>query len=243
MEPIYRSAKTFGLLTIAALTFISLCDFFVILVSIGQIANPESVIDLGDDSMSPWIMVQGFIALFRVPAGIATIVLFLVWLNRSYKNLHALRPTYLRFSSGWAVGWWFVPFANLVRPFQVVREVWSESDPEIVEGPMFVTESLHSAPTYMTLWWALWLLANFATNIASKAGIDGPSAVFYSGIAFIISAALTIAAAVLAAMVIRDITARQSQRFLAVQALNESEAAAAAVTYQSQHDSGWQRSE
>ncbi|QYO65100.1 DUF4328 domain-containing protein [Leptolyngbya sp. 7M] len=57
------------------------------------------------------------IFLVSFPVGIATIVLFLVWLYRAHKNLFSLKPTHLDFSPGWAVGWWFIPFLNLVRPY------------------------------------------------------------------------------------------------------------------------------
>jgi len=33
-----------------------------------------------------------------------------------------------RFTPGWAVGYWFVPFVNLVRPYQIVADLWLRSD-------------------------------------------------------------------------------------------------------------------
>jgi hypothetical protein len=225
MSDTFRPNKTWSLITIAGLAFIVFFNAGVILTAIGQILNPELVLELDDgESISPWYMIQGLLALFRMPVFIATIVAFLIWLNRAHKNLLALRPTYLRFSSGWAVAWWFIPFANLVKPFQVVREVWAESDPEIPEGQMFLTESLHSAPTYMGFWWAFWLAGNFATNVADKMfDPDRTDNVAAIGIAFIISSSLVIAAGVLAIKVVRDITERQAARFQAVKRLEELE--------------------
>ena len=54
-------------------------------------------------------------------------VTFIMWFRRAYYNLHQLLP-YLRFSEGWAAGSWFVPFLNLVRPFQILRELFDESN-------------------------------------------------------------------------------------------------------------------
>lgn len=31
-------------------------------------------------------------------------------------------------SPGWAVGWYFVPFANLFKPLQAMKEIWLESN-------------------------------------------------------------------------------------------------------------------
>ena len=145
---------------------------------------------------------------------VLAIVFFLIWLNRAYKNLYSLRPQHLEFSSGWAVGWWFVPFANLVKPFQVVREVWAESDPEITEGSTFLSMSLHQAPTYMGLWWASWIIMNVSSNIASRTlDFEDASSVAISGYVFLFAGVAAVVAAVLVIRVIRDITSRQELRF------------------------------
>ena len=34
-----------------------------------------------------------------------------------------------RFSPGWSVGWWFIPALNLLRPYQVIKEIWRGSYP------------------------------------------------------------------------------------------------------------------
>lgn len=191
---------------------------------------PDSVIDLGEEGpMSAWYLIYGLLTIVKVPVTIATVVVFLIWLNLSHKNLLALRPAFLRFSSGWAVGWWFIPFANLVKPFQVVREVWCESDPEIPQDQMFLTESLHSAPTFMALWWGFWLAANIVTNGVDKLfDLDRTDNVSVVGLGFVVASALTIIAAVLAIKVVRDITSRQAARFISVQRLERSEAFSAA---------------
>ena len=53
---------------------------------------------------------------------LATGVLFLVWLSKAYAG-NRVDPTKLHHSRGWAVGSWFVPFLNLFRPYQVVRDL------------------------------------------------------------------------------------------------------------------------
>jgi len=54
---------------------------------------------------------------------IVTAIFFIAWLHRAYKNLSALGVADLRFGTGWAIGAWFVPFLNLVRPIQIVNDV------------------------------------------------------------------------------------------------------------------------
>jgi hypothetical protein len=121
----------------------------------------------------------------------------------------------LDFTPGWAVGWWFIPFANLVKPFQAVREVWSESDPEADDSEqVFFSTGPRTAPTYMGVWWAMWLLSNFSANVASRVyDPDTMSNVEIGGVLFVTTAVLSVVAAILAIMLVRDITARQAARY------------------------------
>ena len=59
--------------------------------------------------------------------------LLIAWTHRLYRNLEPLGFRELRFGSGWAVGGWFVPFLNLVRPKQIVNDIWRAGDPAL--GP------------------------------------------------------------------------------------------------------------
>ena len=57
----------------------------------------------------------------------ATAAVWCVWQYRAQRRAIELAGGGLEFTPGWAVGWWFVPFANLVKPFQAVRELWRAS--------------------------------------------------------------------------------------------------------------------
>ena len=55
--------------------------------------------------------------------------LLIAWTRRLYRNLAPLGARGLRFSEGWAVGAWFVPLLNLVRPKQILNDIWRASEP------------------------------------------------------------------------------------------------------------------
>ncbi|MDP9258382.1 MAG: DUF4328 domain-containing protein [Actinomycetota bacterium] len=80
---------------------------------------------------------------------IANVVVWLVWQHRAQANAQHLTTKKLTFSPGWAVGWWFVPFANLVQPFRAVCELWQASG-----GAGHSEESTWPA---LALWWIAWL--------------------------------------------------------------------------------------
>jgi hypothetical protein len=48
------------------------------------------------------------------------------WIYRASVNAHALRSE-MTITPAWAVGWYFVPFANLVKPLHAMREIWLAS--------------------------------------------------------------------------------------------------------------------
>lgn len=217
---VYRSPKTLSNLAIAGLSLISLTQIISIIFGIGQVISPLSKFDEED---SLWIVFQGFVTLLHIPIYIFTIIFFLIWLNRTNKNLTPLKADYIQFSSGWAVGWWFIPFANLVKPFQVVREVWNESDPDFDPNLDFHLSSAGS-PTILSFWWAFWIISNIASNISNRMVNDfinqfhraSSQDIILIGCLFIANGVLVLIAALLAIKVVYDITNRQEKRSLKV---------------------------
>jgi hypothetical protein len=211
----FRSLKVLSYLAMSALGLVGIANFVSAALGVGQIVNPVMVVHLHTgETVSIWELLQGLNALFMLLGLLGSWVLFLVWLNRAYKNLAALKPQYLEFSSGWAVGWWFVPFANLIKPFQVVREVWWESDPDRSDELQFLTVSLHRAPSYMGLWWSAWLVSDFLGYFTSlhDAETNRIETIAMTGYFFILSGITTVVAAGLAIFVVFDVTRRQEAR-------------------------------
>lgn len=157
-------------------------------------------------------MRQAMIGLAQLAVLIATAIVFLKWLHRSHKNLPALGAEGLKFTPGWAVGWWFIPFLNLVRPYQVVQEVWKASDPAHERGLSWQGSSNLSL---IGLWWGTWLIANmvgsFAGRMAFRGG-DSISNLITSGWVTVAADFLEIPAAILAIQVVRRITERQFEK-------------------------------
>jgi uncharacterized protein DUF4328 len=93
------------------------------------------------------------IVLVKLLAFAGTGVLFLTWLYRAYGNLALVGSKRSRFSRGWAVVYWFIPLVNLVRPYQVMKDLWLRSD------------SLNDrdgydrlpAPAFLAGWWGMCL--------------------------------------------------------------------------------------
>jgi len=72
---------------------------------------------------------RGLIAGASLAVSVAIPVAFLMWIHRAYRNLPALGATRLDYTPAWAVGWFFVPFISMIRPYYVTAEIWRLSGP------------------------------------------------------------------------------------------------------------------
>jgi hypothetical protein len=140
---------------------------------------------------------------------IVTMIVWLVWQHRGQRNLVGMGVRGLRFTPGWAVGWWFVPIANVWKPFQTVRELWRGSRPDAVDS------SWPGERTWSTIgwWWALFLLSSISIRVS--VGLDEESRIedyIRSDRVDIVTELFSIGAAILAIAIVRAVTRRQDER-------------------------------
>lgn len=91
---------------------------------------------------------------------LVTIVLVARWIYRVNKNAHTLSNG-MTMTPGWNVGFFFVPFANLWKPFEGIRQAWRASvaphDP--YDAPV---------PGWLTFWWLGWILSSILGNVSFR---------------------------------------------------------------------------
>jgi hypothetical protein len=90
---------------------------------------------------------------------LVTFVLFAIWIVRAHRNLPGLGGERLDVSPGWALGWFFVPIANLWKPYKAMRTLWKASH----DGPRW---DLEEVPWWFTMWWVVWLIAGALSRVA-----------------------------------------------------------------------------
>ena len=128
-----------------------------------------------------------------------TAALFITWLFQLTKVVADRSPDALRHRPGWAIGGWFVPILNLVRPKQMVDDVWTGSSPDWSrERPAF----------YVHLWWAAFLISGFLDRIASQGSSNSLHDIESSDRMFRWAEGLELLAAVLAIVVVVTTTRR-----------------------------------
>jgi uncharacterized protein DUF4328 len=164
--------------------------------------------DVGDNPIGAAILLLTFLpGVLSIIISLATVVLFLMWLYRAYGNLRAFDPSRLiNYSPIFAVGSFFIPFANLVVPYRAVEEVWQKSVPPH-EPPL----SKPGTPAWFPLWWLFWLLSSFVNNISMRTSFDENVAHTTATTISIVASALSIVAAVFAYRVVDAIDKRQEE--------------------------------
>jgi Domain of unknown function (DUF4328) len=128
----FQSIEGRAKLVVAALVATIACDVLAMWVDVREIQLMNRIVD-GDfpelselDASDDRQALAGSLVLLTF---VGTIVVYLVWFSRAYKNLTSLGATDLRYGSGWAIGAWFVPILNLWRPKQIANDIWRASDP------------------------------------------------------------------------------------------------------------------
>jgi len=110
---------------------------------------------------------QALIGFAQIALFFASAIVFLIWIHRAHRNLPSLGATDLRFTPGWAVGWFFVPIMSLFRPYQVASEICRASAPSVDTTDGTAWKSAATSPI-VGWWWALFLISNFVSYIVIR---------------------------------------------------------------------------
>jgi len=96
---------------------------------------------------------QQIIGIVQVVLFLVTSIVVLMWIYRANNNAHALGADSMRFTPGWAVGWYVIPIFNLWKPYQAMTEIWKVSaDPRHWQD--------QPRPSLLPWWWFLWITSN-----------------------------------------------------------------------------------
>jgi len=148
----------------------------------------------------------------------ATGLIFIVWFSEAYKNVARLGVSGARWSAGWAVGAWFVPFLNLVRPKQILNDIWRGSDPGLPVGSSL---SWENPPWLFQVWWGIWILAWVVDRVtyANLGNANTLSALSSATYQMMFADFVDLIGAGFAIAVVYSLTSRQKRRVLALTAM------------------------
>ena len=162
----YESLKGLSAAVIAVLWLDVVLQVLYVLASVsvigymGDLLSGTVVVNDKSPDFSPAEMVQLIVALLSTLVTFSLYFMIGRWIFRAAWNLRHLGAKRLEYTPGWSVGWYFVPFANLVMPFRAMREIWLASHEP--------TRWRETSVGTLTLWWTLWLAANILGNISLR---------------------------------------------------------------------------
>jgi hypothetical protein len=210
---VFRSGNFIGNAVVAAFGILIALSVAGIFGSGWMILSPDSSIEIAPgEFVETGTFIVSISAILQLGVRVICVVLFLTWLYRVFRNLPAIGARNLEFSPGWAIGWWFIPFANLVQPYKVVKELYGESRQAILrEGAVDVFEV---STENVGLWWGAFLLSMFTLRISdAMAGSDTVEPSRYFPVAYLAGQILFAVAAGLVMVIIRNVNSWQYQAF------------------------------
>ena len=164
----------------------------------------DPYLDLGAMSSAFSIAVLG-VSLTQIGGLIASVILVSMWTYRAMKNLHIVGAVAATMSPGWAVGWYFIPFANLWKPFEGMLQIWRESH-RLAGRPEKVA-------AYVGWWWATWIVSNILANISLRlTGFTDPLPTYDVGILVgAVGSALSVVCGILLLRTTKQVTRVQAE--------------------------------
>ena len=119
------------------------------------------------------------------------------WIYRASVNAHALGSE-MTISPGWAVGWYCIPLANLVKPFEAMRETWLASHES--------SGAYEERVPILRLWWGLWIATNMLSWVAFRMGEVG-----YGSAVSLVAAVLNVPLCIVLITIMREIESSQRE--------------------------------
>jgi hypothetical protein len=93
--------------------------------------------------------------------------LFALFFGIAYANLPNFVGHATRFRPVWAIASWFVPVLCLLRPRQVVEEIWAGSEPAAAGERILPQRGSASLP-FMGAWWTAWIFSEALYRLADE---------------------------------------------------------------------------
>lgn len=137
---------------------------------------------------------------------IITGIAFLKWIYRANLNCRGFGAEGMAFTPGWSIGFYFIPIANLFKPYQAMKEIWKVSaDPRNWKS--------QPGDSILPVWWTLWIVTGVLNQITTRLTLsvdsreDLQAATIFSIIGSIFTAIIIVVAVKLISRII-DMQAR-----------------------------------
>ena len=169
---------------------------------------PGSVVE--ELEFVPSEVAYALVGISQLAALILAAVFFIRWFHLAHLNLSLFSDNATAYSSRWAIWGFFVPILNLVRPQQVMREIWDRTSRRWDQETARVVGLLRPADR-VNVWWGFFLTTSFLGNAVGRIAFRATTAqeTLHATWVTLFADALDIAAVAAALVVVRSVTELQ----------------------------------
>ncbi|HPE71211.1 MAG TPA: DUF4328 domain-containing protein [Candidatus Competibacter sp.] len=123
----------------------------------GVYSSQEQAVAAGEASDTR----QGIVGIIQMIIFIISGVLMLKWIHRANYNARQIGAQDMVFTPGWSIGWYFIPIANLWKPYQAMKEIWKASS-----NPRSWSKA--SVSPMLPWWWFFWIVSTMLGNASFR---------------------------------------------------------------------------
>ncbi len=211
--PPFSSAHWLAELLMILLAICASINLVAIAVNFSSTLTQETDLITNNDAQSVVGTLQGLALLIAW-------IFFLIWFYRAHGNLRALGVRRGRYSSRWSILLFFVPLLNLYYTYDLVKELWKQSSPDLGFSDDFLKQhaaTLEQYPSKTALvgwWWGFTIASIVAerTSLRIEMFSAGTSDQITATWITMISDALAITASIMLILVVKKIDVRQEEK-------------------------------
>jgi len=203
-SPRYRSGSRRARWAVALLVTAGFVALFSLVHQLGALGLIDRAVagQLTVSQADEYDVTTALLALLQLAVLLATGVAFLAWLSRTVDNVPSLGGGVPSVTPRWSIGWWFVPIMNLYRPFLIVRDTYRR-----------LAGSGETGSGMIVAWWVAWVANDLLGIIAlTRPAPETLDALRTEVVSASFNDLLTMIAAVLAVVVVREVEGRAEAR-------------------------------
>lgn len=211
----FSSAHSLAELLIILLAICASFDVVAIAIGAYQVTLLSRAADLITNNDTPPI-----IGTLQLLARFTASIVFLIWFYQAHQNLQALGIRRGRYSSPWIVFLFLVPILNLYYAYDLVKELWRQSSPDLgfsddfLKQHAFTLEHYPSKTALVGLWWGFTIASVLVARISLTIISHGPgiSDRITGTWMDLISDGFAVVASILLILLVKNIDARQEEK-------------------------------
>ena len=208
----YQSLRTLGTAITALFVAVAGLTVFALVALINQSAVIDRIQKGRRVSAHEANLADLWVALTLLPQAMvstALAVLVIIWLWRAYTNIDVLGAGPKRYGRGFTIGAWFIPIGSFFMPKQLINDTWRAADPRAPGNHMWTKLPI---ARISSVWWVLFMVTGVTAWAGWTDSSSTPEELSQANSAEMVSAVITLVAAILGAVTFRKLTARQEDR-------------------------------